>query len=286
MRWRRWLAAAAVGALALGSWVGLRGGTELFVTRGDQEAAAPDDDPEVVVTAPQLAGDRWLCPRPFPVKAYADGEFFPREHPGAPSLSRRPEACYGDPDRARAAGYELGPPPPGVEVAGGLYLVPVLTPARDACRDLSAEVGFTVPCPRRLPWPANGSTCLPDTCTYAGGVLIEQRGFPVPDGWCTGCDAHVVIVAMPADDHPPETVGCGPDGPGLLTNEGALEFVNCPKGRPWLPRIGGDPHADHTLTGWRSEMVVYAISVEGHGPRQREFLTALVSSLDGVPEGR
>lgn len=286
MAWRRLIAAALVTVVAAGGWLAFRGDTGLFVVPGEDTVEGVDEAPEIVVTSPELAGDRWLCPRPFPVKAYDSGEFFPAEHPGHPPLTVRPEACYRDPDRARAAGFDLAPPPAGVDVAGGLYLVPVVTPAPDVCRDLGAEVGFTVPCPSRLPWPANGSSCASGTCIYQDGVVIEQRGFPVPDGWCTGCDGHVVIVAMPADRHPPEAVACGTAGPGVPHSGSELVFRDCPPGDPWLPRISGNPHEGHTLTGWRSDVAVYVVSVDGHGAPQREFLTALVSGLDGDPPAR
>lgn len=292
--WRRIGAAALVLVLVAAGVYLVRRDRGLQVETDGAPITGPQADVEVVVTQPLQAGDRWYCPSDFPVRVYDDGLFFPPEHPGAPGQHERPADCYADRQRAEQDGYSLAPPPPGSQIAGGVYLLPTVAPTRENCAELAAAVGFTVPCPRLLPAPATGPSCVDSRCEYRGGAVIEQRlaGGGLPTS--TLGSTHVVLTAVRlaerltgarvAVDGPAEIVTCFPDEAVLA--EGVDVVRQCPPATPWVPGIQGYPHEEHTAVFWVRDDVVYGASVEGYGSAHQELLMAIVGAIDYVEPAR
>lgn len=274
--------------------------TVVLVARREHRLAIDTDNPsvpvetapvEVVVTSPLQAGDRWYCPSTHPVRVYEeDGLYYPSEYPRGEGHIARPANCYQDAGRAQEDGYRLAPPPAGSALVGGVYLEPARAPTTQACTALAAAVGFTVPCPRHLPTPADGPTCTHARCEFGGGVIVEQRSFRVPAGWAGGADPHVVIAAAPVAvghilrprrpivvDADEALVSCSPDDPVQPGGEDVI--VLCPPAPPWVPGLGGYPHEQHTAAFWRRGRVVYAASVEGSTPQTEAVLRAVIDSI-------
>jgi len=286
-QWRRLLTAAvAVAVATVLGWAALQSGDGLTVQTDRNPVAGPTDEPDVVLQAPQRAGDRWLCANSFPVRAFDTGLFYPPEHPAVPEFTLRPEACFLDSMWAQSAGYDIAPTPPDVAKVGSLYLVPSLAPSESACADVARVVGFAVPCPGRLPAPGRGASCL-NGCLFWGeatdpGAVIEQRGFAQPVDWCERCasrDTHVVFAAV-RDRSPAELVTCGPDMAAAVRTAAPLGgYYDCPPGPPWLPGLAGYPHERHTLLLWEAGDITYAVSMEGHAAEIRSLLRALRAGM-------
>lgn len=291
VRWGRLGAAVLVLAIVAGGVYVIRHRNQLAVETGeDGPVVDVSESVDVVGTAPLQAGDRWYCPSTFPVGAYEDGFYRPPEYPRDTGVDR-PEQCYADSERAESEGYDLAPPPGDVVLAGGVYLEPTRTPSDDACADLATSLGFTVPCPTRLPVPADGPSCQMDSCTYGdfSGVVIEHRHFRVPADWPDDVQPQVIVTAVPrrrlqdeSVEYPtPELVACRLGDP-VEVNAQPL-FVQCPPGDTWIPRIQGDPHEEHTAAFWRKDDVVYGASVEGHTDAAEALLHALIDGIEYVP---
>ena len=275
--------AIGVGVLIVGLIVAvilLRDRAGLSVDTGGEVARVGERELELVVQAPYEAGERWFCSAEFPVRAFNDGAAYPPEHPGGPGVEERPSACYADAPAALEAGFEVAPPPAAVDLVAGIYLEPTPTGLPAVCQQAARVLGFAVPCPSRLPTPGGSARCLADGCRFAGGFVMEARGFPVPPDWCDGCDAHVVVAAAPADDQAAAPlVTCDGIVGTAAPEQPATQFERCPPGPPWLPNAGGLPHEEHTLTRWRRGGVDYAISIEGFSPAHADVLRHLVRDL-------
>ena len=285
VRWRLVVAVLAVGAVVFGA-VWLRSSQGLPVVTGDEETDVVPGQVEVVVQPPASVGDRWLCPPNLAVKAYDDGGYYPPGHPGEPSFEVRPAACYRDPDAARAAGYTLAGPPPGVELVAGVYLEPPPEPLRRACAGAGARLEQAVPCPGALPYPAGTARCAWVSCVFADMFILEQRGFPVSDGWCPDalCDAHLVVAAGDPDARGASLLlTCTGEPLPRLPRADSRRLTTCPPGPPWVPGHGGYPHEGHTLVRWRDGDTVVAVSVEGHGADQAQLALALAERLTPLP---
>jgi hypothetical protein len=283
-------------ALGAGVWLWLnRDGLAIETDDTPVTADNGEENVEVVVVRPLRAAERWYCPSSHPVAAYERGTYRPREYPREVAASERPVDCYSDVARAESAGYQREDPPPGVVLAGGVYLVPTVAPDGEACRILAGAVGFPAPCPTRLPAPGFAASCEAYTCTYGdvndlrNGVVISYRTFPVPDDWSNDAEPNIVIAAVAVEDAasgrmridgPPELAGCTVDTPEDVGEQ--VRFVQCEPGDPWIPRFQGEPHQDHTAAFWRRGDVVYSASVDGHGPTADELLHALVDGITYV----
>jgi hypothetical protein len=294
IRWGRILAAVALLAVVVVAWTQRDQG--LPVSHDGLPEAGPSDVSQVVVRAPEETGNRWFCPKDAAFRAYSDELFVPAHYPRTPRDVIRPERCFATAELAEAAGYRLAPPPPGATVAGGVYVVPALLPGRHGCADLAAEWGGAVPCPSRLPTPGLGEWCTDDGCEFDGGIVIEQRFFNAPAGFCQDCQPEVIVTAV--------KVGGPTGGPTYLvtctrrsTPEDATSVTRTPKdalgqlgpqpqiqrcgqGPPWLPGIGGLPHEGHTAARWRSGDIVYAVSVGGHGTAQEALLHEILAGVE------
>ena len=265
----------------------MRNDQGLQVQTDRNPVAGPSDEPDVVLQPPVRAGAGWLCPDGHPVRAFASGTFFPPEHPAVPADAMRPEACFLSPDWAESGGYDLAPTPPNVIEVGSLYLVPTAAPRGAACRDVAAVVEFVVPCPGHLPAPGRAGSCA-NSCLFYGeseqpGMVIEQRGFPLPVDWCEGCEAHVVVSAV-RDRSPAELVSCGPEMAREARRDAAIGgFHDCGQAAEWLPGIAGFPHERHTLLVWEDGPVTYAVSMHGDGAQIRAVLSSLRGDMLYVP---
>jgi hypothetical protein len=273
----------------------------LTIERDGETVGGPSELPDVVVTSPLKAGDRWYCPSSHPIRAYAENTlYYPGHYPTGGGIIARPDECYADTERAEAAGYILADPPAGSVVAGGVYVIPAVAPGRAACAQLAIDTGVAVPCPTMLPAPATGPSCTEARCFFQGGIVIEQRIFDASDEYCaiaevdgTSCDTHVMVTAVPGTN-PSHLVACpAPPGEGedlgsvtatprddALADLGARpQLATCGEGPPWIPGIGGVPHEGHTVARWQTDGHTFAVSVEGHGEPQTDLLHAI---LDGI----
>lgn len=299
--WLALLAGAVVLAMAGGLWLS-RSSDDLVVETDDEALEVTSEQVDVVVASPDEVGDRWFCPNRFPIRAYDEGRYYPPHHPGGPGLDVPPEQCFADDEGALAAGYRLAPPPSGGRLAGDIYLVPVQQPRQDECRRLADAIGLTVPCPTLLPTPGVARPCVAGRCH--GGVLIEQRGFAVPDGWCEGgdlrlpgagpgdvpgCRLWITIGAIEGTPKPAQLV-CGAGSPaphrgrweGLAPRPG-LEVFTCPDNAVGPPGTGDSPHLRGVVTVWRRDGVTYAASLRGPtSPEAVAVLTALARAVEYV----
>ena len=297
--WRRAGIVLLVLAVAGVWWVQRDRG--LTVERDGETVGGPSELPEIVVTSPLQAGDRYYCPSSHPVRAYDDGTYYPAHYPSGRGVIARPDECYVDDERALAAGYELADPPPGATIAGGVYVITATAPGRAGCSQLAFEAGVAVPCPTSLPAPANGPTCTESRCQFEGGVVIEQRLFSAPPEYCVGCDTHVMVTAVrgteprslitcpapPAEGEDPGSVTAVPKDMRLPRPGEPPPVTECAEGPPWIPGIGGIPHEGHTMMRWRDDDFTYAVSVEGHGQPQSELLQAIFGGIEVCrPPGR
>ncbi|HVM18432.1 MAG TPA: hypothetical protein VM307_00565 [Egibacteraceae bacterium] len=281
LAWRRLgTVALAAAVLGLGVWSALRD-QGLTVERDHDLVETVTEGPQTVVEPPRATGDRWYCSNATPVAAYPDGRYYPTHYPPGERFHVRPQACYADTARAEADGFRLADPPEGVVAAGGLYVVDAHAPTLQQCRDVARDAGFAVPCPRRLPSPGYGPVCGPGRCRYLDGVVIEARGFPLPPEWCTDCDAHVVVTAVPLLG-PSELRPCHDQMrlvPWARRPDPERWRVCSASERQWLGAFGGFPHEGHVVVTWHNDGVVYAVSIEGDGEQQAEALAAIIDGL-------
>lgn len=287
--WRRLGLVVLVAALVAGAVLGTRGTRELPVDTSDEAVEGGSERVEVVVAGPLQAGDRWYCPPANPIRTFDNGFYYPPGYPEALGHLGRPDACYADAQRAERADFQRAPPPAGFVVAGGIYIGPAASPTLAACAQVAEHAnGLAVPCPTMLPAPGNGPSCAaPAQCMFELDVIIEQRGFPAPPQWCDGCETHVVVAAEPnGRSGPLVTCEQGVDLPDLPPRPGIL-LLECPEDQPpWVPGLGGYPHAGHTMTAWHRGDTTYAASVEGFGQPQREVLAVVVDGIEYVSPGK
>lgn len=277
--WRVVGAVLLVALVAGAAWAARDGGA-LPVETTTESAEGSEFIGIVVAEPPSGSGGRWACAGAVPHAAYADGTVYPPQHPDKPTVAERPAVCFAELDAALAEGYDLAPPPDGSEVAGDLYLVDARAEA--LCRDGAGQVGFAVPCPGVLPAPAGRGVGLlrcagtEGRCRYGDGYVLELSGFPVPPRWCDGCRQHVMFTA---ERRGTESVLSACDFAELdLLPAGdllPLGYSRCGAAPPWITGNGGFPHESHLLYRFVEDDIVYGISVEGHGPPQREVLDAV-----------
>lgn len=304
VRWRRLGIGVTVIALLAGAYYGMRNDNGLAIDTDNEPAVDVSEIVDIVVTAPLNADDTWYCPSTHPVRAYADGgRYYPEGFPTDPGDVDRPDECYDTAERAEAAGYDAVPPPDGTVLIDGLYVEPTRSPSVDDCRDLARTVGFTVPCPRRLPAPADGPPCGERLCVFPGpdslterrprhpGVVIQHDGFSVPSQvpW-VGVARDVVVSAVAVDEYrddgtigvkgPEEFVSCFPESG--LKPEGRRVFRTCVDAKPWVPGFGGFPLEGHTSAIWTRGDVVYAAGVVGAGDHIEALLAAVIDGIEYV----
>ena len=281
--WRRLGLALLVVALVGAVVVVSRRDRGLSFETSDDVVEVASEEVDVVVTGPLEAGDRWYCPSGHLVRAFDDGFYYPPGYPEGLDDLGRPSACYVDTQRAEQDGFTLAPPPEGAVLAGDVYVVDASSPTPGGCRNVAQSSPIPVPCPAKLPAPANASSCAYfDQCRFGDGVIIELREFTVPPDWCGGCETDLVITAAANQQVPLVTCDRAARFPPLPTHPGVL-FLDCPVDQPpWVPGIGGYPHAGNTMTAWRRGDVTYALSVGGFGEAQREVLTVVGDGIDYV----
>lgn len=281
--WRRLGLALLVIALVAGGVVALRRDRGLSLETSDDVVETASEQIDVVVTGPLQAGDRWYCPSGHLVRAFDDGFYYPQGYPDSLQELGRPEACYADTRRAEQDGFTLAPPPDGAELAGGIYVTAASSPTPGGCQSVAASSPVPVPCPGKLPAPADASSCsFYDQCRFGDGVIIELREFTVPADWCGGCETDLVVTAEMDQEAPLVTCDRRGGFPALPPQPGVL-FLECPVDQPpWVPGLGGFPHAGNTMTAWQRDGVTYAVSVGGFGEAQREVLTAVGEGIEYV----
>lgn len=281
LRWRLVAGTAAVVVLVVVVVVTRRGGG-LTVDTSENALEVQPPQVDVVVEPPTFAGGRWFCPNNLPVRAYDGGRAFPRQHPNPPALDVRPANCFRDLAVADAAGYRLAPPPADVVVVAGIYLEPVPDLQTQTCENVATRLALAVPCPTLLPHPSAITRCATNSCDFSHGFVLEQRGFAVPQEWCSTCDAHLVITAARRTDRVSglfnSCVGVAPAFQRLPGRPGAF-VEQCPPGPPWIPDNGGYPHERHTVVRWRHGDTAFAVSVEGHDKAQRDVAVKVAEQV-------
>lgn len=294
IRWRRIGAALGVVVVVAGGWYVLRSRDQIVIETDGPPIGEVSENVDVVVTSPLRAGGRWYCPSTHPIAAYNTGRYFPGHYPRGPHERQQPADCFADPARAEDAGYDLADPPEGAVLAGDVYLEPAGAPTDAACAAVADYLGFTVPCPGRLPTPPFGPTCAEDSCVFdpeaREGFVVEHRAFVLPTDWAGGGKAQVFVTAAQIEREgangellvrgDPALVACSAEDPVQATSR--PRFVVCPPGDTWVPGIQGEPHEDHTAAFWRRDGVVYAASVDGQGQAADELLHALIDGIEYI----
>ena len=300
IRWWRIGIAVAVFALAVAAYL-TRPSDNLSIDTSDEEPTVEvSESVEVVVESPLRAGDQWFCPSTHPFRAGPRQAYFPPGHPGNRQLAA-PDACYASTERAEEAGYRLAAPPAGTQLVEGIYVEPARSPSREDCRELASAVGYPVPCPGRLPAPAEGPPCGTNVCIFRGpdgtserggaGVLIQYDSFAVPaqSPWL-GVERDIVLSAVEVEGTgsdgvvrvagPDAFVSCFPENG--LKPKGPAAFRTCVDGRSWVPGFGGLPLEGHTSAIWRRGDVVYAAGVIGAGDHIEALLTSIIDGIEYV----
>jgi hypothetical protein len=262
----------------------------------------PEVEPDPPGTDPYDVGGRHVCPDSTGFAAYLpEHVFYPPNHPGRPPQELRPASCFSSAAEAVGAGYSLAPPPPGVQVMGGIYLV--RANAFPLCDLAGAALGFPVPCPTRLPsaglesaTPACAVASSRTGCVLGGVFALEYAGFALPPGavsgvvplfahhFAPGIEApHLVLSAFEWTDpsldrtlaealycHDGERVGEWTTG---LANGARMrgEVVDCPHQLR--------PNGGHRVLRWSRNGVSYQLSVHGHTDRNMSVLVAVASNL-------
>ncbi len=217
----------------------------------------------------------------------------------------RPQlAIDADVEPTVRASESVAGPRAGTVLVDGIYLEPTRSPSRADCQELATAVRYTVPCPRRLPAPADGPDCGGSRCIFPGphrsrargparnvGVVLQHRSFMVPEvpPWL-GVRRNLVVTAVPVARRtvqgelrvagPPELVSCFP--PDHIVAQGPTVFRICVNARPWVRGAGGYPLQRHTAAVWRRGDVVYAGGVEGAGDHIDALLTALIEGIEYI----
>ena len=302
VRWSAGLAMVVVAALGATSIWSLRGPDRLAVDNDESPVAGETEAVNVVVAEPLRSDERTYCPSTHPVGAYPDGSFHPVGYPVASTA--QPDACYDSAEAAEAAGHRRAAPPAGTEVVQGIYLEPTRSPSAADCRALADVAGYAVPCPARLPVPADGPSCGVRMCAFSGpdgprqdsgsrpvGIVIQHRSFVIPPEppWL-GAPRDVVVTAVQVAGTRPngavrpgglrELVSCFPEAD--IRPRGRSVFRTCVDAKPWVPGFGGYPLERHTSAVWRRGDVVYAAGVKGAGLHVEALLTAIIDGITYV----
>ena len=146
----------------------------------------------------RLPGGNGLCPPlGFPYVADASTKlFYPPNYPGLGKT--RPTGCFASPQDARAAGYQLAPPPAGDTTLGDLYIGPATAAETRICHAAQRLTHRIVYCPGRLPVPWGASNIALPNCPSAGcsgSPLAISGSFTAPLSY-VGSAAGIGDVAM------------------------------------------------------------------------------------------
>ncbi|MPZ73110.1 MAG: hypothetical protein GEU74_07740 [Nitriliruptorales bacterium] len=304
VRWGRFVTGLVAIVLVAAGLYATRQQGRLPIDTDDEPVVEASEQAHVLVTGPLPEVDGWSCPETHPIRAYAEGAYYPAAYPRGTGGVPRPDECYDTAERAEEAGYRLAAPPAGAVLVDGLYLEPTRSPSKGHCQELANAVGYTVACPGLLPAPSDGPRCGRLLCIFPGpdrleaprpprnaGIVIQHRSFTVPpeSPWL-GVPRDVVVTAVRlategTDDTvrvagPSEFVSCFPEGE--IVAQGPRVFRTCVDARPWAPGVGGYPLERHTAAVWRRGRVVYAAGVEGAGRHVDALLTALIDGIEYV----
>ena len=257
------LAPVVVVLLALSVRTSVAPSSELSI-----ETAPPDAAPaEPADTQP---ADVTFCPTGKPVTVVS-GLAYPPGHPAAPALP--PDACFASIRAATRSGHEVAPAPSYVEVLHGMYLLPISNVAFDQCLAMAGDAGFEIPCVGRRPSGGVLSICA-GSCVTGGGFIWAMRSIPAPADWCRRCLPDVVVAAAPVDA-PAVVQALARCGPGNGGHPPWKTFFCDQQPGPANTQV----HAGNTMRRGRHDDIVFAVSVGGRGPAQRQLLDRIFDSL-------
>jgi hypothetical protein len=237
---------------------------------------------------------------PILVAGYPDaGIFYVRDYTPMPVVQGPPQ-CFSSVREALGAGLKPAPPPPGgILLDEGIYLLPPDALLHAACVRAAAVVHFPVPCPGLIPMHRAAVSCpTQDYGTNTGGTdCVENSGAGLPGGTldtftfaqsdmvlpetyvgiASGTN-HIFIIGVRADSRLAAfRASCGTPvaevaGPAVFGHPSS--WLECP--------AGGSMHSGHTLLRWSGGPVVYAISLHGYGARNRQIAQTLADAVDLV----
>ena len=190
------------------------------------------------------------------------------------------------PATATTAAPQPTPPAGSVEVEG-VRMARAGTNLMSSCRRAADRLGFAVPCPTLLPFPASGP--VPSGVCEAGGCRdhlywFGMEGYVVPSGF-TGAPGSLGALSVLASDDPRMAAG--------------VERW-CPDQRrlPATPALGGRPPVLGTcpagFQGWATESLLLrwsrqdtyvTLGLRGASEANRRLLVRLAESLRLVPPG-
>ena len=238
---------------------------------------------------------------PIMLAGYPDaGIFYLRDFTPMPVAPQGPLQCFTSAREALAAGLKPAPPPPGgVQLDDGIYLLPPEASLHAACVRAAAVVRFPVPCPGLIPMHrgpvscptqdygpnAGGTDCVENSGAGAPGGILDTFTFAQSDmvlpetyvGITSGTN-HIWIVGVPANSRlAPFRASCGtpvPEAAGPAVFGHPSSWLECPE--------GGSMHSGHTLLRWSDGPVLYVISLHGYGALNRQIAQTLANALDLV----
>jgi hypothetical protein len=233
--------------------------------------------------------------------AYPDsGIFYIRDYTPLPVPPLGPLQCFGSVFEALGAGLKPAPPPPGgVLLDDGIYLLPPDASLHATCVRAAAVVHFPVPCPALIPMHRAAVSCpIRDFGPNTGGMdCVENSGAGLPGGTLdtfvfaqqdmvlpetyvgiTSGTNHIFIIGVRADSRlAPFRASCGtpvPEAAGPAVFGHPSIWLECPS--------GGGMHSGHTMLRWSDGSVFYVISLHGYGALNRQIAQTLANALDLV----
>jgi hypothetical protein len=250
-------AAAAAGLAALAWWLTGR------------EASSPPAG-----RLPSNVAGILLCRWPLAVAGYltqrGDPVVYPLAHPERPSFDEPPSRCFRSFGEARRAGYGVAPPPPGVRVVGGIYLVRSTHDLLARCRAADDRLSFSAPCPGLVPSKVAWG-CEP--CVDAGSFVLSGEADAPPRYQGKFGENAIHLVIAGSADRTSWRVACpGGRAAGTFTVQARpVRVERCPE--------GSSLHSGHLLAQWERGGVSYAVSLHGSDPRNRVLLRLLIAAV-------
>jgi hypothetical protein len=171
---------------------------------------------------------------------------------------------------ARRAGYPVAPPPAGVRVVRGIYLIPPKRGLVTSCRAAARQLPFSIPCPGLVPSRIAWSC---DPC-FDSDSLVFNGEADAPYGYSgkVGENAMHLVIAASADRTAATLTCVGGRAEGEVNVRGRLvRFRRCPE--------GSELHSGHLLARWAGAGAHYALSLHGSDPRNPVLVRTLIAGL-------
>jgi hypothetical protein len=195
---------------------------------------------------------------------------------------RTPTPASGD------AGSSLSSEPTPPQQAGYFELVHTSRALRTGCRQAARILGFSVPCPVRLPKTLESVVCgIPAEfsgaeitpkkgCAFGREFLLEPASLVLPPNY-RGVDgepvAHFLIEATRLDVPACAEVDAKQE---LTLRNSVASLVACSEHAHSL-------HQGHLVLQWREGGITYRLSIHGHTEVNRQLLMDVVGHLIMIP---